>query len=329
MNQFLTKEEYSKALQYYRGKKIPDNSAFMMQPEAGILGNVNATAGISYKHSLTCLTNKNSSSWIIDSGASENMCFNHQISISLTPLLAPMFIILPNMSQITITHRGNVPIFADLVLENVLYVLSFKYNLLSVDKFVKQFQSVLIFTSIGYSIFPITSPYSFDSDPVSPIISQSPSIVPPLSDSLYLPEPPMSPSILPSFSHSTHPHPSSVTTPRRSTRSVEVHIINGLPNNDKPAKIHCESAKDDLGYRYPKVGGDFEFHFHPNDEGRSLFFCRFWWGDKHATVDVYTKELSPHCSTGDTNYCIWVFKEDGFYFGPSIREIKKMYDWNN
>ena len=45
-------------------------------------------------------------------------------------------------------------------------------------------------------------------------------------------------------------------------QSVEVHIINGLPNNDKPAKIHCASAKDDLGERYPKVCGDFEFHFH-------------------------------------------------------------------
>lgn len=112
-------------------------------------------------------------------------------------------------------------------------------------------------------------------------------------------------------------------------QSVEVHIINGLPNNDKPAKIHCASAKDDLGERFPKVGGDFEFHFHPSDEGRSLFFCRFWWGDKRATIDVYTKELSPHCSEGDTSFCIWVFKQDGFYFGPSIREIKKMYDWNN
>ncbi|XP_049390256.1 uncharacterized protein LOC125854717 [Solanum stenotomum] len=149
MGQFLTKEEYTQAVQYYRGKKGADISMSAIPPDAVRTGNANASTGISYTLAFTSLARMNSSSWIIDSGASEHMCFNPSVFNSLTPLSSPMFIILPNLTQVNITHKGTISIFSDLILENVLYVPSFKYNLLSVDKFVKQFQSCLLFTPTG------------------------------------------------------------------------------------------------------------------------------------------------------------------------------------
>ncbi|KAH0680309.1 hypothetical protein KY289_021612 [Solanum tuberosum] len=144
---FLTTKEYSHVVQYYRGNKGRESSVSVIPSDATMSGNANASNGITYSHAFTCLATLNSSSWIIDSGASEHMCFNPKVFMFLTPLPSP--IILPNLTKVNITHRGNISIFADVVIQNVLYVPSFRYNLLSIDKFVKQFQSTLIFTPIG------------------------------------------------------------------------------------------------------------------------------------------------------------------------------------
>ncbi|CAN4095886.1 unnamed protein product [Withania somnifera] len=109
---------------------------------------------------------------------------------------------------------------------------------------------------------------------------------------------------------------------------VEVHVVDGLPNNDIPIKFHCASKDDDLGWHYPKVGDDFYFHFLPSIFGNTLYFCHFWWGYKQAAFDVYTNSLGANCSNGyPINYCIWKFQEDGFYMGPQLDQLKKKHDW--
>ncbi|KAH0729359.1 hypothetical protein KY289_000547 [Solanum tuberosum] len=55
MGQFLTKEEYTKAVQYYRGKKGADISMSAIPPNAVYTGNANASTGISYTLAFTCL----------------------------------------------------------------------------------------------------------------------------------------------------------------------------------------------------------------------------------------------------------------------------------
>ncbi|OIT38108.1 hypothetical protein A4A49_64426, partial [Nicotiana attenuata] len=56
--------------------------------------NANSAAGIFLTNSVSCysLANSNSSSWIIDSGASEHMCFNSESFQFLFPLSTPLLV---------------------------------------------------------------------------------------------------------------------------------------------------------------------------------------------------------------------------------------------
>ncbi|XP_070046990.1 uncharacterized protein [Nicotiana tomentosiformis] len=60
--------------------------------------NANSATGIFLTNSVSCysLANSNSSSWIIDSGASEHMCFSYESFQSLLPLPTPLLVKLPN-----------------------------------------------------------------------------------------------------------------------------------------------------------------------------------------------------------------------------------------
>lgn len=110
---------------------------------SGMEINANAVAGTIVKYLGSCFSVTNSSTWIIDSGASEHMCFDSTFFKLLSSLTPPLTINLPNCQTILVTHIGTVSLFSNLVLENVLYVPSFKYNLMSVHKFCSQFSYTL------------------------------------------------------------------------------------------------------------------------------------------------------------------------------------------
>lgn len=61
----------------------------------------------------------------------------------------PINVNLPNSTNVKATHTGSVALFPDLVIHNVLYVSSFKINLLSVHKLCVQLQCLIIFSSYG------------------------------------------------------------------------------------------------------------------------------------------------------------------------------------
>jgi len=75
------------------------------------------------------------SSWIINTGASDHMTFNLDLFSTTTSLHNPVFVTLPDATLKTVTTIGNIPISSSLTLHDVLYVPDFKYNLLSVGKF--------------------------------------------------------------------------------------------------------------------------------------------------------------------------------------------------
>nr|XP_016445482.1 PREDICTED: uncharacterized protein LOC107770663 [Nicotiana tabacum] len=83
--------------------------------------NANAVAGTIVKYSGSCFSVFNSSTWIIDSGASEHMYFDSNAFISLTPLHVSLHINLHDFSRITVTQIGKISILLNYVLEKVLY----------------------------------------------------------------------------------------------------------------------------------------------------------------------------------------------------------------
>ncbi|XP_009803508.1 uncharacterized protein [Nicotiana sylvestris] len=142
-NQSFSREQISKLVNIIRQVQVGN---------AGNTGseiNANAVAGTILKYSGTCLSVFNIKTWIIDSGASEHMCFDSSSFLELSPLPIPVHISLPNSFQLYVTHIRRVSIQNDMILEKVLYVPSFKYNLLSVHKLCIQFKYSLHLTSSG------------------------------------------------------------------------------------------------------------------------------------------------------------------------------------
>jgi len=72
--------------------------------------------------------------WIIDIGASDHMCHSRELFTTFLFLIKPIAVTLPNGKKEIVTYFGTVTVTKDLVLHGVLYIPSFKYNLLSVSR---------------------------------------------------------------------------------------------------------------------------------------------------------------------------------------------------
>jgi hypothetical protein len=85
--------------------------------------------------------------WIIDSGASDHMTSSFSPLDNTQLLNQPCPISLPNGDIVSITHTGTLRISPAISLPNVLYVPSFKFNLLSISKITSTLNCVAIFFS--------------------------------------------------------------------------------------------------------------------------------------------------------------------------------------
>ncbi|XP_073272450.1 S-protein homolog 19-like [Primulina huaijiensis] len=117
----------------------------------------------------------------------------------------------------------------------------------------------------------------------------------------------------------------------QSNEGYEVHVVNVLPNNDSPLKIHCASKTTDLGNHTLYVTNDFYWHFRMNFWHTTMFFCSFHWGSRNQAFEVFNEDIAYTCGfKPDGNICNWSVREDGFWLSnqvpPGPSQIKK-YDW--
>ncbi|KAI3470518.1 hypothetical protein Pfo_027181 [Paulownia fortunei] len=106
----------------------------------------------------------------------------------------------------------------------------------------------------------------------------------------------------------------------------QVHVMNNLPSNSPPLKLHCASGDDDLGYHTLRVNQDFNWTFCENFYPNTLFFCHLWWGSKQKTFDAFSsKWIGP-----DSKHHYWIAKSDGIYFSYSNnpQSFTKKFSWN-
>lgn len=85
-------------------------------------------------------------SWIIDSGATYHICSNQYLFVSLTKLIRPQSLVLPNGQGTFVNYIGDVEIHDSITLHGVLYVPEFKYNLVSIPKLTSHLKTFAIFT---------------------------------------------------------------------------------------------------------------------------------------------------------------------------------------
>jgi Pol polyprotein/integrase-like protein/gag-pre-integrase-like protein len=87
------------------------------------------------------LKTQNFDSWILDSGASDHICFDKALLYDLRNLHEKEhYITIPNGKRIKINTIGTVKFANGLILKDVLYAPNFQFNLISVNKLVRDMQ---------------------------------------------------------------------------------------------------------------------------------------------------------------------------------------------
>lgn len=99
-----------------------------------------------------------------------------------------------------------------------------------------------------------------------------------------------------------------------------VRVLN-LLNKGLTLTIHCKSGNDDLGVHVVQNQGQYQWHFHRNYLGTTLFFCGITWSDGSIVYDIYrTNRDYRRCST----QCDWIVTNDallGFTQEPREQDI--------
>lgn len=83
--------------------------------------------------------------WIIDSDATNHMIHNKDFFVHLRSLKQPFDVLLPNGSKVKVVSCGTVLFASNLILQNVLYVPQLHFNLISIEKLLKDLRCSLLF----------------------------------------------------------------------------------------------------------------------------------------------------------------------------------------
>lgn len=94
---------------------------------------------------------------------------------------------------------------------------------------------------------------------------------------------------------------------------LHVDIANRLPQNAAPLQLHCRSKDDDMGYHNLSVNQIYSWKFRMNFWGSTLFYCDFWWGEKHAAFKVFDIDIQVEVKD-NVNVFAYEARSDGFYF---------------
>ncbi|XP_074321433.1 uncharacterized protein LOC141657940 [Silene latifolia] len=88
-----------------------------------------------------------SSSWIVDTGASEHITFQYPLLHNVKTLVKPIYVALPDGTLKQVFKTGQVYFTGSIMLQNVLYIPDFRQNLLSVGKLVSSTGLLVCFLS--------------------------------------------------------------------------------------------------------------------------------------------------------------------------------------
>lgn len=119
----------------------------LLPPQSSAEGCYNANAAMTGT-SLTVSRPRTSimARWIIDSGATNHMTCNHDWLIDIKPNYTGIrHVMLPTGQSSVVTHIGNCRLNASLLLRDVLLILKFRYNLISVSQLCRDISYAAVF----------------------------------------------------------------------------------------------------------------------------------------------------------------------------------------
>jgi len=95
---------------------------------------------------FSCLCKLKSSTWISDSGASDHMSYDFEALDDLQFFKQPRSVTLPNGYKVLVHQYGKLHLSNDLVLNPLLLVPHFEYNLLAIESLTRQLHCEAVFT---------------------------------------------------------------------------------------------------------------------------------------------------------------------------------------
>lgn len=100
-----------------------------------------------------CLLSVVGSRWIVDSGVTDHMCHDLSLFHSYSCIKDHgSTITIPNGKQVYVTYHGVIHLNNDIVLEDVLYVPDFKFNLISIPKICPDMKCNVVFNYLGCTL---------------------------------------------------------------------------------------------------------------------------------------------------------------------------------
>ena len=84
--------------------------------------------------------------WVLDTGATDHIVHSVDLFTKITSSITS-FVQLPNGERVVVTHIGTIQLTSSLILENVLCVPSFTFNLISISQLTKSLSCCFIFLS--------------------------------------------------------------------------------------------------------------------------------------------------------------------------------------
>lgn len=112
------------------------------------------------------------------------------------------------------------------------------------------------------------------------------------------------------------------------TKGYEIVIVNNVFEKPLELTFHCASGNDELGNHTIPPLTHWNWSFCESILKNTVFFCRFWWGSKQQSFEVFNHKLGKQeCGSGT---CRWTSRSDGFYLSDGTSTSTpgvKMYDW--
>ncbi|KAK8999357.1 hypothetical protein V6N11_070528 [Hibiscus sabdariffa] len=94
----------------------------------------------------SCLPVHDSVSWILDTGATDHILSDSKCLVNPVPCPPnSRFVSLPHGKNVPITHLGSFVFYSDHTLHNVLFVPTFRHNLLSISKLTRDLHCAVLF----------------------------------------------------------------------------------------------------------------------------------------------------------------------------------------
>jgi hypothetical protein len=135
----LTKDQYQSLIALIEKSNVEaKGAANMMKTNSS---NINIGGKLFINNAICRIDD---SSWIVDTGATHHTCYDLNWFTDYRKI-KPISVTLPNKTIVEASHRGNVKLSDTLHIHDVLYLLDFAVNLISVSKLCKEQDCIVNF----------------------------------------------------------------------------------------------------------------------------------------------------------------------------------------